>query len=108
MCKAKYVAFLFCLTSTIANAEPFEINRKLQCDTADNIVKILNDFGEKPVWQGKNTNGLLSLLTINPNTKTWSLVITDGDKACLVDAGEGFGMRQNSTSNSSSKNLKEI
>jgi hypothetical protein len=95
MCKSKYVAFLFCLTSTIANAQSFEIDRKLHCDKVDNIVKILKEFGEIPIWQGRNNQGLTNIVTINTTTNTWTIIVTDGDKACVMDDGEGYGLRQN-------------
>ena len=91
----KNVAFLFCLVSTIANAQPFQVTRPMQCDKVSEIFKIISDFNETPIWQGKNQDGFVSILTLNPNTKTWSIIITDGDKACLADSGEGFIINQN-------------
>lgn len=93
----KNVAFLFCLASTIANAQPFQVTRQLQCDKASEVFKIIPDFKEMPVWQGRNDKGLMSILTLNPETKTWSIIITDGEKACLVDSGEDFMINQNPT-----------
>ena len=91
MLKVKCVAFLFCLISTIVNAEPFEINRKLICETADIVLKTLErEFGEKPVWQGKNSQGLHSLLLANTKTESWSIVITDGINACVFDSGDSY------------------
>lgn len=91
MLKVKCVAFLFCLISTIVNAETFKINRTLICEKAEIVLKVLaQDFGEKPVWQGKNSQGLFSLLTANTKTESWSIVITDGENACVLDSGTGY------------------
>lgn len=97
MCYKRYVAFLFCLVSTIANAQVFEVIRPLKCDNASEVFKLLPQFGEIPVWQGRNENGLINILTLNPQTQTWSLIVTDGQKACLVDSGTGFMVNQNPT-----------
>lgn len=91
MVKVKYVAFLFCLVSTIANAEPFKINRSLICEKAEVVLKTLaQEFGEKPVWQGKNNQELYTLLVVNTKTETWTIVITDGEQACVLDSGTGY------------------
>lgn len=91
MLKIKCVAFLFCLVSTIANAETFKINRTLICEKADVVLKTLEkDFGERPVWQGKNIQGLNSLLIANTKTESWTIVITNGEHACVLDSGTGY------------------
>lgn len=117
MFKLKSVAFLFCFISTIANAQPFEVTRPLQCDTASEVFKIIPQFNEVPVWQGRNDNGLVNILTLNPQTQTWTLIVTDGEKACVVDSGKGFMVNQNpapqprqpqNNRNQDPKNLKDI
>lgn len=91
MLKVKCVAFLFCLISTIVNAEPFKINRTLICEKADIVLKTLErEFGEKPVWQGKNIQELNTLLVVNTKTESWSIVITDGENACVLDSGKSY------------------
>lgn len=84
------VAFLFCLTGTIANAQAFNVERKLLCDKATKLIAELLTLGEKVIWQGKNSRGLHGLLLVNPESKTWSYITTDGVHACLLDAGEGY------------------
>lgn len=91
MLKIKCVAFLFCLISTIVNAEPFKINRSLICEKADIVLKTLEkEFGEKPVWQGKNSQELNTLLLANTKTESWTIVITDGENACVLDSGSSY------------------
>lgn len=85
-----YVAFLFCLISTIANAEPFKVDRALVCDKVTEVFKVIPNYGEQPVWQGKTNKGLHTLLTLNTQTQTWTLIITDGEFACILDEGKGF------------------
>ncbi len=109
MFKVKIVAFLFCLTSTIANAETFQINRAIVCDKIEEVAKLIRKYGEKPVWQGKNNQGLQTVLTLNDQTKTWSLILTDGELACILDAGPNFTIeRPTSTPKVDKKNLTEV
>lgn len=84
------VAFLFCLTSTIANAQSFQLNHKLYCDKAKEIFRALFEQGEKPLWQGKNEKGFVTVLMLNAQTQSWTLVMTDGETACALDFGKGF------------------
>jgi hypothetical protein len=91
MLKVKLVAFLFCLTSTIANAEPFKINRTVLCEKANIVLNSLEkEFREKPVWQGKNNQELNTLLVVNTKTESWTIVITDGEHACVIDSGKSY------------------
>lgn len=92
MFRVKCVAFLFCLISTIANAEPFNVNRAMICDKMSEVFKILAKYGEKAIWQGKNDKELITTLTLNSTTQTWSLIISDKEFACLLDSGEGFSV----------------
>ena len=91
MFKTKCVAFLFCLISTIANAEPFKVTRQALCEKANIVLKeLVEKFGEKPVWQGKNNQGLFTLILLNPSSETWSVIITDSEFACVIDFGTGY------------------
>lgn len=90
MLKIKLVAFLFCLISTIANAEPFTINRAIVCNKIGEVFKLIPNFGEQPVWQGKNDKDLITILTLNLQTQTWTVIITNGEHACILDTGKEF------------------
>ena len=104
MFKIKIVAFLFCLTSTIANAETFQINRAIVCDKIEEVIKLVKKYGEKPIWQGKNNQGLQTVLTLNAQTKTWSLLLTDGELACILDAGPDFTVEKSISNPKAEKN----
>lgn len=65
------------------------------CEKANIVLKELGEkYGEKPVWQGKNSQGLFTVLMLNPASETWTVVITDGDLACVLDSGTGFMKQQ--------------
>lgn len=51
---------------------------------------MLHKFNEKVIWQGKSNSNLVTTLTFNSSTETWSLIIADKEFACILDAGEGF------------------
>lgn len=95
--KNSLVTFLFCLASTIANAETFQVTRAIPCDKANKVLSIIPNYGENPVWQGKNTKNLFVLLTLNASTESWSLILTDGEFACLLENGQGFILQNKPT-----------
>jgi hypothetical protein len=85
------VAFLFCLTSSIANAqEVIELNKPVKCGDAQWVMNhFTGEYGEKPVWVGKdaNSNSYVTLL-INRETRSWTLLQYDGKMACVLSVGQ--------------------
>jgi hypothetical protein len=84
------MAFLFCLTSSIANAqEIIELRKPVQCGDAQWVMNhFTSEYGEKPIWVGKdaNSNSYVTLL-INRETKSWTLLQYDGKLACVLSIG---------------------
>ena len=84
------MAFLFCLTSSIANAqEVIELTKPVKCgDTQWVVNHFTSEYGEKPLWVGKdgNSNSYVTLL-INKETRTWTLLQYDGKMACVLSVG---------------------
>jgi hypothetical protein len=107
MFKKISVAFLFCLASTIANAQQFEVQRTLQCSTLDALIKVLEKFGETPIWSGKNSAGLVTIITVNPTTKTWTYSMSDGKQACILDSGDGYNIEKQSRQSESVPKQKQ-
>lgn len=97
MIRNALVAFLFCITSTIANAELFQITKTLPCDKASKLLSLMEDFRESPTWQGKNNKGVYTILLTNKDTKTWTLVLTDGVSVCILDSGQGYATSTDDT-----------
>jgi hypothetical protein len=85
------MAFLFCLTSSIANAqEVIELNKPVKCGDAQWVMNhFTGEYGEKPLWVGKdaNSNSYVTLL-INRETRSWTLLQYDGKMACVLSVGE--------------------
>lgn len=93
MLKFKYVAFLFCFISTIANAEPFKVEKSLVCDKLSEVLRLLPNYNEVIEWQGKTDRKLITLLSVNKQTQSWTIITTDGEHACILDQGQGFTVK---------------
>ena len=83
------MAFLFCLLSPIANAEPFELRKVIICDKAEIIFNTLaSKFDEKPIWVGKTDRDTYITLTVNKEEHTWTLVEYQSVTACVLGVGQ--------------------
>ena len=91
MKKLSTVAFLFCLTSSIANAqEVIELNKPVKCGDAQWVMNhFTGEYGERPMWVGKdaNSNSYVTLL-VNRETRSWTLLQYDGKMACVLSVGQ--------------------
>jgi len=85
------MAFLFCLTSSIANAqEVIELNKPVKCGDAQWVMNhFTGEYGERPMWVGKdaNSNSYVTLL-VNRETRSWTLLQYDGKMACVLSVGQ--------------------
>lgn len=84
------VAFLFCLTSTLANAQPFSLNNSVFCDESKKVIDALSEkWGEKIVWVADDAVGATKFgLFVNQKTKTWTMLQFTQDIACVMGLGE--------------------
>lgn len=83
------VAFLFCLTSTIAYAiQPFTVNKPVFCTDVKSMIEFLSgeEFREVPTWVGKDETSKYVLMS-NTKTKTWTMVQFNDQVACVLGAG---------------------
>lgn len=92
------VAFLFCLTSTIANAQGQQqqlpngfsyVPKQVLCGPSSVIFKSLADpdIDEKPVWLAQDESGTTFALFANPKTKAFTLVQFTRNVACVLGLG---------------------
>ena len=72
-----------------ASAEQVRLNKEVVCDDASNILPQLIKLGEQPIFAGTLTESSVVFM-VNPDTQSWTVVQTDGNVACVIDAGEGF------------------
>ena len=83
------MAFLFCLISSIANAETFQLRKVMICDKSEIIFeKLAKDFQEYPIWNGKDQqDDSYYALTVNRQSGSWTLVQFFKDIACVLGVG---------------------
>jgi hypothetical protein len=94
MFKKSIVAFLFCLTSTIANAQnegsAYSSQKPVLCDNTKKVLKTLMEkYGEVPVWTAKDaSDDSRYLLLVNSKTTSWTLIQFTPEHACIIGLGE--------------------
>ena len=83
------LAFLFCLLSSVANAQPsVQLHKPVTCSTLKAVVEQLSGIhGEEPHWNGLG-NGSKYIMFVNPKTQAWTLFEYTDTIACLVGTGE--------------------
>lgn len=84
------LAFLFCLNSSIAYAEPFEARKPVLCDNVQTLIKGLTEnYNEKPVWTAKNPqDDTRYALFVNSKEGTWTLLQMTSEVACIIGVGQ--------------------
>jgi hypothetical protein len=91
------LAFLFCWTSTLANAQLFDSKTTIQCGETKYILANLigEEIQEHPLWVGTNdTSKTSTMVMVNNNTQTWTVVQFDKKIACVLGVGEGFKFKK--------------
>lgn len=83
------LAFLFCLLSSVANAQPtVQLEKPVTCSTLKTVVEQLSDIhGEEPHWTGLG-HGSKYIMFVNPKTQAWTLVEYTDTIACIIGTGE--------------------
>ena len=83
------MAFLFCLTSSIANAqEIIDLQKSLKCSDAQVVMNYFVDtHKEIPVWVGKSVHNTHVTLLMNNETRSWTMIEYDDKIACVLGAG---------------------
>lgn len=86
------VAFLFCLTGSIANAQSntySETSKTVVCDETRKVVSIIMErYKEAPVWTALDSDGNSRyVLLVNPKTNSWTLLQYTPDVACILGVG---------------------
>ena len=66
---------------------------ELFCDDTTKIAKLLvEEYKEVPIVVGSTDNIYGSVMTLwtNPETRTWTILVTKKDKSCVLDTGGKF------------------
>jgi hypothetical protein len=90
MKKLLTVAFLFCLTSSIVNAQAIiDLNKPMKCSDAQTVMNYFVDtHKETPIWVGKSVHNTHITLLMNKETRSWTVIEYDVKLACVLGAGE--------------------
>jgi len=84
------MAFLFCLTSSIATAQPFESRKPVLCDDVKTLIRSLTEnYNEKPIWTARNpVDDTRFGLFVNSKTGAWTLLQMTPEIACIIGVGQ--------------------
>jgi hypothetical protein len=84
------MAFLFCLAGSIAHAqEVIDLTKPMKCGKAEFVMNhFTQEYGEMPLWVGKDVSGSHITLLVNKEKRSWTLIQYDGTIACVLGAGE--------------------
>ena len=82
------LAFLFC-SHSVVNAQAFQYMHPSLCDKIEVVLDaIINNYGEKPVWSGKDTrDGSGYMMFENTKENSWTLIKYNKQVACVLGAG---------------------
>lgn len=88
------VALLFCLTSTISNAQVesgfVSVPKTILCSTSKNVLSALanKEINEKPIWIGTDeTEKSEFILFVNSVTGAFTLIQTTTNISCILGIG---------------------
>jgi hypothetical protein len=84
------MAFLFCLISSIANAQGIvELTKPMKCSEVENVMNyFLDNHKETPIWVGKTVHNTYITLLANKDSRSWTMIEYDSRLACVLGAGE--------------------
>jgi hypothetical protein len=84
------LAFLFCLYSSIANAQnSVQLDKPVTCSTFKEVVEVLSGvYKEEPNWSGAGVESKY-IMFVNATTRAWTLVeYSESGMACIIGTGE--------------------
>ena len=90
------LAFLFCLSGTLANAQVSQSKMTVTCGNTLLVLKSFDgkDINEHPIWVGTaEATETRTMVLVNKDTHAWSIVQFDNRIACVLGVGEGYQVR---------------
>lgn len=84
-----------CLTTSVSFAQLAEYERKLTCGKTKFVLEALTKVAkEKIIWVGDSKyTETQTVVMINTETLTWTVVQYDKNMACVLNNGEGFKIK---------------
>lgn len=91
------VLFLPALAVSQQMQGPVKVDKTVICGPIEDVLKtIANEYKEKPIWGSKMEDSRI-VLTVNDDTKTWSILQFNDKVACMIDSGAGFFFARDNT-----------
>jgi len=94
----KYLLFILLIVSPIIFSEPLTSDengvtmqmKPVPCKDAKTLaLEVLKKYGEEPIWFGEDeTADSKYTITYNKQTKTWTFIQFDDNKACVLGYGQ--------------------
>ncbi len=61
------------------------------CFEPESYRKVVQDqFGMIPMWHSEENKGIVTIMLMNPENQTWTIVKGNSEAVCLIAAGQGF------------------
>ena len=88
----KYIFAALGLICSVAHAQLSEYERRFTCgETRFVITALTKTAQEKPIWSGTDpATQTQTIVLVNTNTLTWTVVQYDQTMACVLHSGTGF------------------
>ena len=88
--KKTFIAFLFCLYGTVANAQLYQVQKPVYCGNTQELISALrSEFKENPIWFGNDTRAISQyLLFVNNESDSWTLLQYNSEVACILGTGK--------------------
>lgn len=79
------------LAVALSLASTFSVAEDIKCDTLAAVIDTHVTFeNKKPILGLEDSAGNRQfVIVVNPTAKTWTLFVTNGTKACVIESGVG-------------------
>lgn len=76
---------------------PVKVEKTVICGPIEDVLKtVAKEYKESPIWGSKMEDSKI-VLTVNDDTKTWSILQFNDKVACMIDSGTGFFFARDDT-----------
>jgi hypothetical protein len=90
--KQVYMAFLFGLTSLVANAQIYKIDKPVLCSSLKNVIEYVSStYREEPFLNGVGDKSKY-IMMVNQRTHTWTMIEYSDSTACVIGSGDNFNL----------------
>jgi len=82
------VAFLFGLTTLVANAQVITVEKPVVCSDLKTVIEnVSSNYQEEPFWSGSDSLSKFVIMS-NKKTGTWTIIQYNDKIACIIGTGE--------------------